>query len=565
VIHQFIRLSIAIGTLIFLYLSFTLSGNTHTSGLSFTNQTTTAGLKTRHETPLDPIARGSRMMGGMAAADFNNDGWTDLFVIGGGLRADSLFVNQQDGTFLDRAQAAGLATLHVGSGAAVADYDGDGWLDIYVTSFGPPDAPTVGHHKLYHNNGDGTFTDVAYSAGVNRTSPEIPDGMGATFGDYDLDGDLDLFVAGWAVIRDPFPRSALGNRLFRNNGDGTFTDVTEKTDIGNDIVHGFSPCFADMDGDRYPELLLVADFGSSRYLVNNRDGTFTTKEVFGGTNPQDGMGSAVADFNWDGRPDWYVSEIHDDSGDGRGEGNKLYINQGGHAFEDQGTPAGVFDGGWGWGTVAVDLNHDGWLDIVETNGWPLPEYENELSKVWINNGNGTYTDLAESLGLNHRLHGLGVVQFDAENDGDRDIAITAANDEFNYYRNDLQDSDTHWLGIALDRGASTTVPPNGIGSRIVVRAGTQTYTHWVTACPSYISQSELTAHFGLGAVSTVDEVQVTWPNGTVTSVKNVIADRTLTLAYNASEPPACILPQGCRLYLPRLERTSTSGRVAAFP
>lgn len=534
-------------------------GAAHPSGLLFSNQTTTAGLTARHETALEIQDRGSLMMPGMAAADFNNDGWTDLFVLGGGggqpAQPDSLFINQQDGTFVNQAQAAGLSTPHVGSGAAVADYNNDGWLDIFVTSFGPPDSPDVGHHKLYRNNGDGTFTDVAYDAGVNRTSPEIPDGFGATFGDYDLDGDLDLFVAGWAVIRDPNTRSALGNRLFRNNGDGTFSDVTDQTDIGDNILHGLSPCFVDMDGDRYPDLPIVSDFGSTRYLVNNRDGTFTTRNVFAGSKPLDGMGSAVADFNRDGRPDWYVSEIYDDSGNGRGDGNKLYINQGDHTYTERGIQAGVYDGGWGWGTVAVDLNQDGWLDIVETNGWPLPEYENELAKAWINNGDETFTEQAESLGLVHRLHGMGVVQFDADNDGDREIAITAANDEFSYYRNDLSGSDANWLRVVLDTGGSPEIAPNGIGSRVVVRAGGISYTHWMTACPSYISQSEPTAHFGFGAVGQIDEVLVEWPNGSRTILNDITANRTVTVAYADATFGFCA-ESDCSLYLPFIQTSA---------
>lgn len=519
--------------------------------LTFANYTTQAGLSTRHETPLSPEDRGSRMMGGAAAGDFNRDGWVDLFVIGGGLRADSLFVNQQDGTFLNQAASAGLATPHIGSGAAVADYNNDGWLDIFVTSFGPPDAPAVGHHKLYRNNQDGTFTDVAYEAGVNRTSPEIPDGMGASFGDYDLDGDLDLFVAGWAVIRDPQPRSALGNRLFRNNGDGTFTDVTDKTDIGERVIHGFSPCFVDMDGDRYPELTLVADFGSTDYFVNNQDGTFTSRNVFAGSPPLDGMGSTVGDFDWDGRPDWYVSEIYDDSGNGRGNGNKLYMNQGNHTFNERGVEAGVFDGGWGWGTAAIDLDQDGWLDIVETNGWPLPDYENELSKVWINQGDGTFKEQAQTLGLIHRLHGLGIVPFDIENDGDIDIAITAANDDFNFYRNQIQSDNRNWLRVILETAGATTVAPNGIGSRVVLRVGTRTYYHFVSACPTYLSQGELAAHFGLGDAAKVDELRVEWPDGTVTVQTDLSVNRTISVRYSGAKTSVCPIG-GCRIYLPSI-------------
>ncbi|MFZ1752668.1 MAG: CRTAC1 family protein [Caldilineaceae bacterium] len=556
---RYARHAYILAGLIFLLLASGIVSYATPGGLSFTNQTTSAGLTFRHETALDVQERGSRMMGGAAAGDFNNDGWVDIFVIGGGRRADALFVNQQNGTFVDKAQAAGLSALHIGSGAAVADYNGDGWLDIYVTSFGPPDAPAVGHHKLYRNNGDGTFTDVAYAAGVNRTSPEIPDGMGASFGDYDLDGDLDLFVAGWAVIRDPQPRSALGNRLFRNNGDGTFTDITDQTDIGDKIIHGFSPCFVDMDGDGYPEITLVSDFGSTRYLVNNRDGTFTIREVLGATRPLDAMGSTIADFNWDGRLDWYISEIYDDSGNGRGEGNKLYLNQGNHTYTEVGQAAGVDDGGWGWGTVAVDLDQNGWLDIVETNGWPLPEYENELAKVWINNGNGTFSERAENLGLIHRLHGLGVIALDVENDGDMDIVITAANDTFNFYRNDLDSTGSNWLQVRLNSKNAPKVASNGVGSRVIIRAGDHIYTQPILACPSYLSQGELAAHFGLGALDAIDELRVEWSDGSQTTLFDLSVNRSITVDYTGDLPADCPTG-GCAVFLPVVQTSTMSAQ-----
>jgi len=184
----------------------------------FINQSTVAGLSYQHKTFSQ--AELNMMISGAAAGDYNRDGWVDLFVLGGGATADALFINQQNGTFVDESERWGVDANHRGSGVAAGDYDGDGWLDLYITSHGFAAEASVGLHWLYRNvNGSG-FVDMAESAGVRQTSPTAADGFGATFGDYDLDGDLDLFVAGWRPDR-------LGNRLFQNRGNGTFRDVTD--------------------------------------------------------------------------------------------------------------------------------------------------------------------------------------------------------------------------------------------------------------------------------------------------------------------------------------------------
>ena len=504
--------------------------------LSFSNQAESANASFRHTAPLNPM---TVMTGGATAGDFNNDGHVDLFVIGGGLRPDALFINMGDGTFEDMSAQAGLDDLHFGSGAAAGDYDGDGFLDLYVTSLGPPDDMRPGNHKLYHNNGDLTFTDVAARAGVNQTSQmdDMPDGFGSSFGDYDLDGDLDLFVAGWNKLA----RTGASNRLFRNDGDGTFTDVTEAAGIIDDGnlyslgIRGFSPCFADTNGDRYPELMVAADFGTSVYYVNKSDGTFNEWTSEAGTDQaRSGMGSTVGDFNNDGMLDWYVSAIYDDDGVGRGSGNKLYYNQGGHVFKEVAAAAGVDDGGWGWGTVAVDLNNDGWLDIVETNGWDLRSYLEEQAKVWLNNGDDTFREVSTETGFDHTLNGLGVLNFDYDDDGDQDIVVTAPNNPLSLYRNDLTGGSINWLRVWLDTRSAPHLAPNGFGSRVQVTVGDQTYIRDVVGCANYLSQSELSAHFGLGAAQVVDEVSVQWPDGSETVLREVNANQTITIA--AGEP-----------------------------
>jgi len=331
-----------------------LSERVVASDLKFSDQTLASGVDSVHLPSywmlISPVIMPSMIAGG-AIGDFNNDGNQDIFVPTGGENPDQLWINNGDGTFTDRASAWGIAYEHMGVGTAVGDYNNDGWLDIFVTSFGPATGQLrPGAHLLYRNNGNGSFTDVAVVAGVNRSSATAADGFGAAFGDFDLDGDLDLVVLSWRPATD-------GNRLYRNDGDGTFTDVTDDAGLAGLIeCRAFSPRFADMDGDRYPELLIAADFGTSRYLVNNTDGTFTDFTAGSGTGVDgNGMGATIADFNGDGLFDWYVTSIYTPNPllGIPGTGNMLYMNKGNHVYSESSALTGVKDGGWGWGTVAV--------------------------------------------------------------------------------------------------------------------------------------------------------------------------------------------------------------------
>ncbi len=290
---------------LFLGGSLPVSGGTP----GFSDQTTDAGVVASYS----PAVAG--FLAGGVVGDFNRDGWQDIFYPAGGDVADKLFINNGDGTFVDQASSWGIAATHRSTAAAVGDYDGNGWLDIFVTSLGPTTGEAPGHHRLYRNNGDGTFSDVAAAAGVEQSAASGADGWGGAWGDYDLDGDLDLAVAGW--------RELDGNRLFRNDGDGTFTDVTSRAGLGSlPGTNGFSPRFVDMDDDRYPELIWIGDFGTSHYYTNDGDGTFTDFTAGSGTS-QDGteMGMTVADWDEDGDFDFYVTTIST---------NNLYLNQGGH-------------------------------------------------------------------------------------------------------------------------------------------------------------------------------------------------------------------------------------------
>jgi hypothetical protein len=495
--------------------------------VGFTDVTEASGTTFRHATPYSvedytPAMTAARMIGGAGVGDFDRDGRQDLFLVGGGLGQDALFHNLGDGTFEDVAMQAGLVgEPHLGAGVAVGDYDGDGWLDIYVTSHGDPGDPQPGHHRLYHNDGDLTFTDVSAEAGVAWTAPSAADGYGAVFGDIDLDGDLDLAVAGWEEGAD-------GDRLFRNEGDGTFTDVTREAGIRDADVFSFSPCLLDTDGDRYPELTLVADFGTSRYYVNRGDGTFRDATQKSGTGREwSGMGTAMADLDGDGRLDWMVAAIFDAEGAGRGDGNKLYLNAGRHRWREVAAEAGVEDGGWGWGVVPVDLELDGDLDLVQTNGWDFEAYAGDTTRVWRSDGRLHFEDVAAESRLLHDLKGLSVVSFDMDNDGDQDIGITAPNDEFRLYRNDTAGAGS-WLRVFLDTNG-TSLPPDGIGSRVTARVGKERWSRWVGGCSNYLSTSELSAHFGLASADRVDELRVDWTDGSSTVLQDVAVSQTITV------------------------------------
>ena len=493
--------------------------------LRFTDVSQQAGVDLLHESPLEDKEDGRRFMGGAAAGDIDGDGLADLFVIGGGNRPDALYRNNGDGTFTDIAAEAGVDAPHVGAGVTMADYDGDGHTDIYVTSHGPVEAREPGQHRLFHNDGDGTFTDVAREAGVAFSSVGQADGFGAAFSDVDADGDLDLFVAGWR-------RGSDSNRLYRNNGDGTFTDVTEDAGIDAIDARGFGPCWTDLDDDLDPDLLLIADFGTTQVWRNEGDGTFTESRSEYGISLGDSqaMGTTVADVNNDGLLDWYVTAIYDDDGNGRGLGNQLFMAQPDGRFVEASAEMGVADGGWGWGTVAVDLDHDGFVDLVETNGWNLPSYTDEPAKVFRNRGGTGFDEVAAEVGLDHAIDGLSVVELDLENDGDLDIAITAANDRFSLWRNDLDGAATGWLQVVLDTSDAAGLAPHGYGSRVTVEADGQTQVRALDGCANYLSSSPHQVHFGLADADAVDRLTVRWADGTETVLEDVEPNQVLTVS-----------------------------------
>ena len=565
-----------------------------------------AGL-TVERRPLDyPVAD---MTGGAAVGDFNRDGWQDLFVLGGGGSVDALYLNRGDGTFSEQAATAGVAVSHRGLAAAVGDFDGDGWQDLFVTSLGEAGAPRrPGAHRLYRNRGvpapaDGAppvpggavargaasggavagaeagaaeagaeraagkpltpggvpvFEEVAAAAGVAVTAAPRPDGMGAAFGDYDLDGDLDLFVTGYQYHD--------GNRLFLNEG-GRFIDVTAAAfgpalEQGVLETWGFAPAFVDMDGDRYPELLIAGDYGTSRYFANDRGRFFRDLTAASGTGAGAmGMGSAFGDFDGDGRFDWYLTSVYARTGtESLRNGNQLYLAAGAHRFREASVAAGVNHGGWGWGAAAADLNQDGVLDLVATNGWTRANHQGDMewlsepTRVYL--GRGVPADAAdgdaadgdagageagggvpvfefvqERVGLRHRDQGRGLIAFDYDNDGDRDVLIVNLSGPVSLFRNDLDAAGANYLRVFADRGTSRSVAPDGIGARVSIRIGEREQHRFIGGGGVYLGSGELSAHFGTGPAAVIDELTVAWPDGAVTALRNVRANQTLTILH----------------------------------
>ncbi len=497
---------------------------------SFSDQTVAAGLTYTTSLMTDMDAR--PMFCGGTVGDFDRDGWPDLFLLGGGGTPDALFMNDGDGTFTDRAADWGVELLHRGRGATVGDFNGDGWPDIYVTASGDlvlGDRP--GQHLLYRNNGDGTFTDVALAAGVYQTSTIETTATGAAFGDYDLDGDLDLFVSGWEAVD--------GNRLFRNDGDETFTDVTVSVGI-NYGFDGFSPRFVDMNGDRYPELLVAADFYTSRYFLNNQDGTFTDITATTGTGLEDnGMGTTVADVNRDGLPDWYVTSIYRDGS--VQDGNYLYINQGNDLYTILPESSGARDGGWSWGAEALDFDHDGWVDLAVTNGWLEPQFLGESTYLFRNNGDMTFSEAqGGTTGFDHQEQGRSLLTLDYDRDGDMDLVMTAFDGPLALFRNDVSGPNTNWIEIQLDTDADPTLAPDGYGSRVTAVTGAVSQYVWVNGGASYLGRSQPVAHFGLGSATTVD-LTVEWAHGGITTLPGLSANQIVTVEAAIAGAPGNVL------------------------
>ncbi len=486
------------------------------------------------------------MSGGLTIGDFNNDTYPDIFILGLGTSPDKLFINNQDGTFTDRAPEWGIDRMHKGMGAAVGDINNDGYPELYITSFGPATElePVASACILYLNNGPdehGQFsmTDIAEPAGVNNVL-DIPGGMTPAFGDIDLDGDLDLFVATWEY----FPN---GNRLFENDfmqtGALTFQDITRRSmefPERNFITRGFTPHIVDINGDRYPEILLSADFATSELWVNNGPNeagraTFrTTTNKSNIAEDHNAMGALVEDLNGDGLLDWFQTNIFVESS---GYGNTLYICQ---ELDDENDPIyhndsalrGVKDNGWGWGVVAGDFDNDQDPDIIATNGWT--GWPNKPTRYWTNaDGQGSaFVDLPVPSGLYFNINGRSLVKLDHDKDGDLDLVVADNQGPVRFYRNDLAHADgfTNYLRVRLDTSNHPCMAPLGQGAMVRATVSGKTQLHPVHNNASFLGQSEIATHIGMGTETMVETLTITWNDGVVTTLHNIPANQEITIS-----------------------------------
>jgi hypothetical protein len=521
-----------------------------------------AGLTTWHHTMGTPQKNfiiettGS----GVALLDYDNDGWLDIYLVNGSTYEAqagkteaphaALFHNNHDGTFTDVTEKAGVTNERWGHGVAVGDYDNDGWPDLYVTNFGK--------NRLYHNNHDGTFTDVAEKAGVTLGNWST----GASFGDFDGDGRLDLFVPGYvhydmdhppvsgsATVGFSFcqyrgehvmcgPRGLQGepDHLFHNNGDGTFTDVSEKAGVSDKRhYYGFSSTFVDVNNDGKVDLIVANDSTPNYLYLNNGDGTFEDASFYSsfalnqGARETASMGLAVGDYRNNGLVDLYTTTFSDDY-------KTLFRNQGDGNFLEISPELGIAEVTYpflGWGTEFIDYDNDGWKDIMFVGGHVYPQVDKynwgtsfaERPLLFHNVREGKGFDVVpavEGTGLADVIPSRGAAFGDLFNDGKIDVVINCIDHTPVLLRN--VDADTNnWVGIKLIGGPKS--PRDAVGATVYLTAGGMRQRGDVMSGGSYESSNDQRLHFGLGKASAVDEVEIRWNSGFVEHLSLPSIDR----------------------------------------
>jgi len=502
---------------------------------------------------------------GAAFFDYDNDGDMDVLIVNGSTLSNikhggdqmvALFRNDAKGRFADVTPGSGLSARGWGMGTCIADYDNDGFQDVYVTAFGP--------NVLFHNNGNGTFTDVTARAGVGdpRWSTNC------TFADYDRDGDVDLYVANYLAFSElTVPRRGVSSNckymgidvmcgpkdlpgesdaLYRNNGDGTFTDVTTAAGIVDPGHYGFAVIFSDLNDDGWPDIFVANDSVSNFLFRNNRNGTFSEiglpsgLALSGDGKAQASMGADVADYDGDGRLDVFVTNFSQDY-------NTLYHNSAEGFFSDVSYQAGLAMPSLpylGWGTGFADFDNDGLLDIFVANGHVYPEIDRlglgttylQRKQLFRNQGKGHFSDVSRDAGegLLIEKSSRGAAFGDFDNDGDVDVLVVNMNDRPTLLRNDTHSSN-NWLTLKL---AGKSQNRDAIGARVWLEQDGPVQVAEVRSGGSYLSHNDMRVHFGLAERKKVPPVKVRWPDGAVERFEGLTANAIHVIREGNGRPAA---------------------------
>ena len=506
------------------------------------------------------------MSGGVIIFDYDRDGWPDIYftnapsvemAIKGQKASGALYHNNHDGTFTDVTAKSGLNSPCFAMGGAVGDYDNDGWPDLYLTC--------LGGNVLYHNNGDGTFTDVTARAGVadGRWS------TGASFGDYDGDGFLDLMVTNYVdfhlddlpgfgsspnckyrgidVQCGPRGLKGAGDSLFHNNGNGTFSDISKAAGVDDpNGYYGLGVIWADFNNTGRPDIY-VANDSTPKFLYKNLgNGKFVDIGLESGTavsedgSEQASMGIAVGDYLHTGRPSLYVTNFSD-------ENDLLYRNDGNWNFTDVSYASGVALPSLPfvkWGTAFVDLDNDGWLDLITVTGHVYPQVDSlpsgatyrEPKQLRMNQKDGNFCDASDQAGpaLQEKHVSRGLAVADLFNDGNMDVVIGELDGAPMILRNHGVPG-RHWVSFEL---AGTKSNRLAIGARLKLTASGITQTDEIHSGGSYLSQSDLRVHFGLGAATKIDRVEIYWPSGKTDTLTDLAADQFYSVLEGTGIVPA---------------------------
>ncbi len=486
----------------------------------FTEVSLESGIDYTHDyvEEIDPVTY--RATAGVASGDCNNDGYPDLYVETGDLGDNLLFINNGDGTFIERGEESGVNLPNfLGGGPFFVDYDNDGDTDLFI---GGIENQNV---LVFQNDGNGFFEQIQGNAGIDCKIQTYS----FSAGDFDKDGYLDLFLTHWMANNNQ-------KHLWKNQKDGTFKNVDEPMGYFNPFESPdftFTGNFTDFNNDGWPDLLINSDFGTSQVWQNQGGHQFAHITDTLVINDENGMGAAIGDYNNDGLIDWFVTSVFDHDGVTEGNwgstGNRLYKNIGNNKFVECAEESGISNGSWGWGASFADLNNDGYLDIVHTNGWPKgsDQFYSDSTRIFLSNQDGTFTESAILCEMKDTGQGRGIVVFDYDLDGDLDIFINNYRDKPALWRNDLN-SNNKFISISLQPGQGLTA----VGSKVELFIKGKKQIRELRCGSNFNSQNPMQLHFGLGETRIIDSLIVTWPNGEVQKQYNLQPNRFIDIQQN---------------------------------